>query len=220
MRNAIALAFVAFTPLVAADLPLDTVNKLDLKYCNAAVVNYKGKAAMRVADNPGGEMLADGSQLAVIKGTSFQDGTIELDLSGDVLPGAEPIYKGFTGIAFRVQGDGKTYEAFYVRPRNGRIDDQVMRNHSTQYISPPEWPWQKLREQFPWMYESYVDLVPGEWVHVRIEVKGENARLFVRNMEQPALIVKGLKHGVSKGSIALWVGPKTVAHFANLKVSQ
>jgi hypothetical protein len=209
----IALAFGA------EDIPLDSVAKLQLHYVNAETATYKGKKAMRVVDAPGGDKLPDGLQLAIVKGTSFQDGVIDVDLSGDVQPGAEPIYKGFTGIAFRVNDDGKSYEAFYVRPRNGRIDDQVMRNHSTQYLSVPDWPWQKLREQFPGMYESYVDLVPGDWVHVRIEVHGEKAKFFVRNMEQPVLIVNGLKHGISKGALGLWVGPKTLAHFANLTVT-
>ena len=215
------IALIAIPLLLSAatvDISLEPVGKLQLRYCKADAVTYKGIKAVRVTDT-GADDLPDASQLATIPGTSFEDGVIDVDLAGDTQPGAGPAFKGFTGIAFRVQDEGKAYEAFYLRPRNGRIEDQVMRNHSAQYMSHPDWGWQKLREQFPWKYESYVDLVPGEWVHVRIEVRGEKARLFVRNMEQPVLIVNDLKRGRSKGAIGLWVGPKTVAHFANLKVS-
>lgn len=68
------------------------------------------------------------------------------------------------------------------------------------------------------MYESYVDLAPGEWTRVRIEVRAGKARLFVHGAAQPCLIVNDLKQDLGAGAIALWVGPGTVAHFANLRV--
>ena len=55
------------------------------------------------------------------------------------------------------------------------------RNHSVQYISFPEFPWYRLRKESPEKYETYADVVPGEWTKVRIEVKGNRARLFVGN---------------------------------------
>ncbi len=69
------------------------------------------------------------------------------------------------------------------------------------------------------MYESYVDLVPGEWTKVKIEVRGAHARLFVHGAEQPTLIVRDLKTGPgARGSIALWTDDGTVAHFRNVTV--
>ncbi|HEX4593460.1 MAG TPA: hypothetical protein VH157_04250, partial [Bryobacteraceae bacterium] len=133
--------------------------------------------------------------------------------------GAPPDVRGFVGIAFRLASDDSKYEAFYVRAKNGRAEDQLQRNHSAQYISNPEFPWQRLRQETPGKYESYVDLVPGDWTRIKIDVRGDKARLFVHGSEQPTLIVNDLKHGVSKGSIALWVGPGTVAHFSNLKIT-
>jgi len=76
-----------------------------------------------------------------------------------------------------------------------------------------------LRKEFPEKYESYVDLVPGEWTKVRITVQGDKARLFVHGSLQPVLVVNDLKLGQSKGQIALWIGPGTIAHFANLRIS-
>jgi hypothetical protein len=119
-----------------------------------------------------------------------------------------------------VQPDLKTYDAFYLRPTNGRADDQVRRNHSVQYISHPDWTWSRLRRESPKKYESYVDLVPGVWTRIRIEVRGDRARLFVHDQEQPTLIVNDVKTGTEgRGAIALWIDVGTVAHFRNLKVS-
>ena len=100
-------------------------------------------------------------QLAVIEASDFGDGVIEAEIAGAPRPDAGEGARGFVGIAFRVQDDLKTYDAFYLRPTNGRADDQVRRNHSAQYISHPDWPWFRLRKEFPEKYESYVDLVPG-----------------------------------------------------------
>jgi hypothetical protein len=96
----------------------------------------------------------------------------------------------------------------------------VRRNHAVQYSSFPDFPWQRLRKEFPEKYESYVDLVPGEWTKVKIEVRGNRARLYVHEAQQPTLVVDDLKQGPSQGKIALWVGPGTVAHFSNLRVSK
>ena len=65
-----------------------------------------------------------------------------------------------------------------------------------------------------------VDLVPGEWTPVKITVQGDKAKLFVHGSEQPTLVVNDLKNGTTKGAVALWIGPGTVAHFANLKIAK
>lgn len=105
----------------------------------------------------------------------------------------------------------------YLRPTNGRVLDQVRRNHSLQYISYPDYPWHKLRKEFPEKYESYADIGPGEWIKVRIEVKGTLARLFINDAKQPSLIVTDLKHGEAlRGNVGLWIGPGTEAYFRNL----
>jgi hypothetical protein len=160
-------------------------------------------------------------QLAIIDGLEFGEGTISAEIAGDVQSGAAEGARGFVGIAFRVQPDRRTYDAFYLRPTNGRADDQVRRNHSAQYISHPDWTWSRLRTQFPSKYEAYVDLVPGTWTLLKIEVRGAQARLYVHDMTQPTLIVDDLKTGAaSRGAVALWLDVGTVAHFRNLTVSQ
>jgi hypothetical protein len=172
---------------------------------------------VRIADAAATD-VGDAGRLAVVRGTSFQDGTIEVTLAGDTAADASPQARGFVGIAFRLT-DSSHFECFYIRPKNGRSQDELQRNHSTQYISVPGFPWEKLRNETPGKYESYVDLVPGEWTKIRIQVAGQSARFYVNGSEQPALIVNDLKQPPAKGAIALWVGPGTIAHFADLKIA-
>jgi hypothetical protein len=172
-------------------------------------------AAATAAGGPGVETLA------IVSGSELGNGIIEVDLAGEPRPGVGPGARGFVGVAFRVQADRRTYDAFYLRPSNARVDDQERRNHSTQYISHPAWPWERLRRETPGRYESYVDLRPGAWTHVKIEVDGEQARLFVGDAGQPVLIVNDLKSGAqASGQVALWIEGSTLAHFANLSISR
>lgn len=182
-------------------------------------VVHGGRKALRVADGPNARRTP-GSGLVILHSAPFTDGVIELELSGSVLPTAEEGSRGFVGIAFRVAPGGVKYESFYLRPTNGRAEDQVRRNHSAQYISHPEYPWQRLRRESPEKYESYVDLVPGAWTRVRVEVRGVTGRLFVHGVAQPALLVNDLKLGAASGAVALWTGPGTLAHFAGVRITQ
>jgi hypothetical protein len=86
-------------------------------------------------------------------------------------------------------------------------------------MSLPDWPWSRLRQETPGKYESYVDLVPGEWTKVRIEVQGDRARLYVHDNSQPTLLINDVKSGAhAKGAVALWLDTGTVAYFRNLVV--
>jgi hypothetical protein len=165
------------------------------------------------------EFLAGGgAEIAILSGSDFKDGTIEVDLAGAPKAGAVEAARGFIGIAFRVQERGSRFECFYLRPTNGRSDDQLRRNRSTQYISHPDYPRQRLRQENPGVYESYVDLEPGAWTKVKIVVTGTKAQLSVNGADQPCLIVNDLKPGESSGKIALWIGVGTDGYFTNLQV--
>ena len=144
-----------------------------------------------------------------------------MEISGEPALGAGQQSRGFVGIAFRLQEtEPYKYECFYIRPTNGRADNQVRRNHSTQYVSHPEYPWHKLRGEYPKKYESYSDMGPCEWIRVKIEVSGEKAKLYLHGAEQPCLIVNDLKLGDVSGKIALWLHSTTTAHYRNLSVIQ
>jgi hypothetical protein len=200
-------------------LPLDSPQALELRHVEAAFVSYRGRSAVRVTD-AAQEVGDDVSRIAIVKGTSLQDGSVEVSLSGDTALDAPANARGFVGIAFRVNGDGSRYECFYLRPKNGRSEDQLQRNHSAQYISVPGFPWQELRTNAPGKYESYVDLVPGDWTKVKVQFSGTSARLYVNGSDQPVLLVHDLKQPVDAGAIALWIGPGTIAHFSDLSLSR
>jgi hypothetical protein len=201
----------------SSKVKLDSTDGLEVVNGKAEMATYRGRKAVHLMPLPGHEMT-DGSVWALLKGTDFTDGAIEVDLAGAPRPGADPSMKGFIGIAFRVQPHGAASEMFYLRPSNGRAPEQLTRNHSAQYVSDPDFGWERLRTETPGKYESYVDLEPGVWTRIRIEVAGTKARLYVNGASQPCLVVNDLKRGESRGQIALWAHETTEAYFANLSV--
>jgi hypothetical protein len=221
----VILSLVAGASAQVKSYALDAVSGLTLINAKAEPVTHDGKKGIRVTMSEEGVRTAqpatgEVNPLVVVQGLEFSSGVIEAEIAGAPAPGAGEGARGFVGIAFRMQKDMQTYDAFYLRPTNGRADDQVRRNHSAQYISNPAWPWPRLRKETPEKYEAYVDLVPGAWTKVKIEVSGDRARLYVHDQPQPTLIVNDVKTGAQgTGAIALWVGPGTVAHFRNLTVT-
>jgi hypothetical protein len=157
--------------------------------------------------------------LALLDGPDFKDGTIQVDVAGAPRAGAPPDSRGFIGLSFRTGAGGEWTEVFYLRPTNGRAEDQLRRNHAVQYAADPEFPWHRLRKESPGVYESYADLEAGAWTSMRIEVAGTTARLYVNGASQPCLIVNDLKHGGRSGRIALWAHVETDAYFGPIAVT-
>ncbi len=203
MLLAIAISATLILPGAAAPearrFALESADGLRLRNVTATPVTLQGKKGVRV--------------------TTSEEALRRMS-AGAPAPGTFEGARGFVGIAFRVQDDIKNYDVFYLRPTNGRADDQERRNHAVQYASHPDWGWARLRKESPSKYESYVDLQPGVWTKLKIEVQGDHARLYVHDQPQPTLIVNDLKTGAqSKGGVALWLGPGTIAHFRNLTVA-
>jgi hypothetical protein len=200
----------------ARTLDLDHVADLRLVGARAEIVVYRGQRSVHLQSRVGHE-ADDDSMLAIVPSSDFRDGTIELDVAGAPIPQV-PNARGFIGVAFRVQAQPDSFECLYIRPTNARCDDQVRRNHSVQYTSAPGFSFRRLRAESPEAYEAYADMETGAWTHLRIEVAGTRARLFVNNAPQPALIVNDLKLGDTHGAIALWSHTFTDGYFANLRV--
>lgn len=190
-------------------------SQLEMQNVEVQRVTYRGRRALRVREKTGLHETLEPT-IAILTGADFQNGTIEAMVAGLPRAEAEDYARGFIGIAFRVAPRGETFECFFLRPTNGRADDQLRRNHSTQYISHPDFPWYKLRDENPGVYESYTDLVPGAWTHMKIVVAATRAQLFVNHAAQPCLIVKDLKLGETGGAIALWIGSGTDAYFSQI----
>jgi hypothetical protein len=195
---------------------LDSVSGVEVVGGAAEVVAYRGRRALHLTPStaPGSGKAV----VAIVTGADFGDGTIEVDVAGAPRAGAPADSRGFIGVEFRLSERGARGEIVYLRPSNGRADDQLRRNHAVQYESMPDFPWHRLRKESPGVYESYADLETGAWTKMRIAVSGTTARLFVNGAEQPTLVVNDLKLGASRGAVALWSHASTDGYFSNLRV--
>jgi hypothetical protein len=193
---------------------LSSLSEVELRHVEAELVTYRGRRAVRLVEQE--EPTSHAHAIAILSGSEFKDGVIEAEIAGAPRKDASQQMRGFVGMAFRVQPHGSRFECFFLRPTNGRADDQLRRNHSTQYISHPDFPWYRLRKETPGVYESYADIVPGAWTPIKIVVSGVKARLHVNGAEQPCLVVNDLKLGETEGRIALWIGAGTEAYFSTV----
>ena len=131
-------------------------------------------------------LLLDGGG-ATLKDFEMRDGVVDVDV-------ATPAKRGFFGIQFRLAGDDG--EWVYLRQHKSGLPDAM------QY-SPV------LKTGLNWQiyngpgFTGAVDIPRDSWFHLRLEVTGAQARLFVKDMEKPALVMNDLKSGVQKGQIAL-----------------
>ena len=155
-----------------------------------------------------------------IKDLDFENGTIEVKVLSRLLKNAPAFARGFIGIAFRIDDKNTKYESIYIRPTNGRADDQVRRNHSVQYYSYPDYKFDRLRKENPETYETYADMGLNEWITLRIEVKGKQARLYLNNQKSATFIVSEMKGNSTKGGIGLWVDIGTEGYFKDLKITK
>jgi hypothetical protein len=155
-----------------------------------------------------------------IKDIDFQDGTIEVKILSRLLKNAPEFARGFIGIAFRIDEQNLNYESIYLRPTNGRANDQIRRNHSIQYYSYPNFKFDRLRKESPEKFESYSDMGLNEWITMRIEVKSKKATLYLNNQKEPVLIVNEMLSNVKSGGIGLWVEVGTEGYFKDLKITK
>ena len=199
------------------DISLDNLNLNDLV---PSIAEHEGCEALRLVLTPDAE-TPDNPTFARIKNLKFHNGVIEIEVAGRPLPDAIPEARGFIGVAFRIKDDLSAFECMYLRPTNGRAEQQLRRNRATQYFSYPDWKFDRLRTEVPGHYEAYVDLVTGAWTKMRIEVEGDKAKLFVHDNEHPTIIVNDLKHGPDlAGEIGLYIDNGTEGFFKNLMVTQ
>jgi len=193
-------------------------DKLEPSKVSMSVEKLMGKDVVKVTKNPEIKEV-DQATFVKIKGTKFQNGTIEVSVLSRLLPDAPELARGFIGVAFRINEDNSKFENIYIRPTNARADDQIRRNHTIQYFSFPDFPFMRTRKETPEKYESYTDMALNEWIKIKITVKDSKAQLFINDATQPCLIVNDLKHGAdTSGAIGLWVDVGTEGYFADLKV--
>ena len=173
------------------------------------VADASGKRALRINEGRG-------MGVVWLTGYQFANGVIEADILGR----SQPIQGSFVGVAFHVVDD-RTHEAVYFRPFNFRAPDSTRHSHAVQYVSHPDWTWDRLRNERPGQYEKAVVPEPDgdAWFHVRIVVERPKVTVFVNNNPKPALVVDELSDR-STGAIGLWVGEGSGGAFANLRVTK
>jgi len=149
-------------------------------------------------------LMLDGGA-AVLKDFEMRDAVIDVDV-------ATPGTRGFFGMQFRLADDGANGEWVYLRPHKSGAPDAM------QYTP-------VLNTGANWQiyngpgFTGAVEIPKGAWFHLRLEVAGAQAKLYVKDMDKPALVMNDLKSGVQKGQVALHVllGP---AYFADFQLRE
>lgn len=140
---------------------------------------------------------------ASVKDFELRDGVIDVDI-------ATPASRGFFGIQFRISSDGANAEWVYLRQHKSGYPDAM------QYTP-------VLNTGANWQiyngpgFTGAVDIPKDVWFHMRLEVAGAQAKLYVKDMEKPALVMNDLKSGVQKGQVALYV-LTGATYFSNFEI--
>ena len=155
-----------------------------------------------------------GNGIVWLKDIEFTHGTIEADIKGRDVEG-----KSFVGIAFRGV-DENTQDAVYFRPFNFMSDDPVRRDHCVQYVSHPDYPWYRLREEHPEEYENPIHLTPdpNSFFHAKIIIEESGISVYVNDAKEPCLVVEELTDR-SGGWVGFYMGHESAGTFANLKIT-
>jgi hypothetical protein len=213
-----AAAACLVLPLHARAASSSSIEAAGLEAHNVRIdtVDFLGRKAIRLTTVPPDK---DGAGFALVRGSDFQDGTIDADVAVKITTPPGVRMPGFLGLAFRMKADGSSSEVVYLRPKNALADDQAMRNHSVQYCAEPDYGWYRLRREWPFVYESWADIAPETWIHMRIDVAGRAARVYLNGSSKPTLVVEGLKSSNLRGAVALWGYAGEESYFSNLRVT-
>ena len=145
----------------------------------------------KVAEYQGRKCLLLNGGAATLKDFEMRDGVIDADV-------ATTAKRGFFGFDVRIDAAGANYEEIYLRPHKSGLPDAI------QYTP-------VLNTGRNWQiyngpgFTAAVEIPRETWIHLRLEVRGAQAKVYVKDMATPALVMDDLKSGVEKGQIALYV---------------
>jgi hypothetical protein len=163
----------------------------------------------------------NGPLYAKLKNTDFENGTIEVKVLSRIQKNTPyPDSWGFIGLAFRINGDNSAFESMYLRPKVGRSPNAIVRNQAVQYYSYPDYKMDKINRTSGGPFETSADIGLNEWITMRVEVKGQQATLYLNDKKEPALTIKNMKGTLKSGAIGLWVDIGTEGYFKDLKVTK
>jgi hypothetical protein len=134
-------------------------------------------------------IMLDGGA-AALKDFEMRDAVIDVDV-------ATPAKRGFMGLMFRIDSDGANYEEVYLRQHKSGLPDAMQ---YTPVLNTGR-NWQIFNGPG---FTGKVEIPRDEWFHLRLAVTGAQAKLFVKDMEKPALVMNDLKTGLQKGQVALY----------------
>jgi len=203
--------------------------RFEVKNVTASVVPLNGEEVMKVErdlkalpfDVNRLEATVDEPTYVKLKDLDFQNGVIEVKMLAQIQdPSPFKSAQGFIGVAFRIDENDAAYESIYLRPRVGRSDNQLARNHTVQYYAYPDYKFDRLRKEAPGMYETTAPINIEEWITMRIEVSGEKAYMYINDAKYSTFVVEKMKGKITHGSIALWVDIGTIGYFKDLKVTK
>lgn len=166
-----------------------------------------------ISEDPVHLSAGEGDGVLWLNELTFANGTIELDIKGKDIRG-----QSFVGLAFHGL-DRNNFDLVYFRPFNFKSPEK--KGNALQYVSLPDYTWQRLREEHPGVYENEVTPVPepNGWVHATIVVDHPTVKVFVDNSEEPSLTVEQLSTR-KEGWIGFWVGSNSEGEFKNLKITK
>jgi len=200
--------------------------EFELNNVKASVVKLKGQKVLKMErdlevlpfDEDNMISTVDEPTYAKLKGLSFENGIIQVKVLSRLLEIAPDFARGFIGVAFRIDESNTNFQSIYIRPTNGRAENQFRRNHSVQYFSYPGYKFDRLRKEFPETYETYADIGLDEWITLRLEINDRKVHLYINGQKHPSFIVDEIKGNTKSGSVALWVDIGTEGYFKDLKI--
>ena len=203
--------------------------KFEAKNVIASVVKFNGEDVIKIErdlkalpfDTSRLEATVDEPTYIKLKDVEFENGVIEVKMYSQIQkPSPFKSAQGFIGVAFRINESNTAYESIYLRPKVGRSDNQMFRNHTVQYYAYPDFKFEKLRKELPGMYETTAPVGINEWITMRIEVNGEKVYMYINDAKYSTLVVEKLKGRTKKGSVALWVDIGTIGYFKDMKITK
>jgi hypothetical protein len=202
--------------------------EFEISHVKASVVKLEGEEVLRIErdleslpfDPERMGATVDEPTFLKLKNVNLENGIVEVKVLSRLLPNAPAFARGFIGLAFRINEDNTAYESIYLRPTNGRAEDQFRRNHTVQYYVYPDYKFDRLRAESKGEYETYADMGLDEWITVRIEFSGKSAKLYLNDQKSPAFLINKMLGTTISGSIGLWVDIGTEGYFKELKIRQ
>lgn len=202
----------------------------ELHHVTGEIIRFQGEKVLKIErdlstlpfDSTRIETTVDEPHYAKLVGLDdFENGTIEVKMYSQIQnPPPYSGVAGFIGVYFRILKDDSAFDGIYVRPKVGRINNQLYRNHAVQYISYPEYKFDRLRKMAPFKYEGSAPVALNEWITMRIEVNGTTAEMFINDAKYSTFVVDKMLGNNKIGGVGLYVDIGTIGYFKDIKVTK